>query len=239
MRTLYRTLSSTSSGSFLISKQPLTSSTPIIPPIVNGPPSIPLPDWSLLSSSTPSSRSELQKENDQLRESLHLARAHHHAQNMIVESSNAQLVIQNLHLVKLNGALNKKESRKKNERALLFDGKAKVLTSDEFQAGLQALADKREAAEAQKAKNIESRALRKEALVRVEEEWRRIKEAHEAELQKWDEECQRLATEGVPKKEWPKKPVRARKPQLSTSGQEQEDGGNEPNDEDDGDDDEV
>jgi len=75
-------------------------------------------------------------------------------------------------------------------------------------------AEKRETEAAQKAKNAETRASRRQAVARVEEEWKRIKEAHEANVQAWEVACEKLAMEGVPKKEWPKKPTRPRKPQV-------------------------
>ncbi|KAH9994570.1 hypothetical protein BJV74DRAFT_770170 [Russula compacta] len=47
MRSLYSTMSFTSSGSFLVSKTPHTSAIPIIPPIFEGPLLIALLDWHL------------------------------------------------------------------------------------------------------------------------------------------------------------------------------------------------
>ncbi|KAG6809803.1 hypothetical protein H0H92_014685 [Tricholoma furcatifolium] len=159
MRSLYTALCSTSSGSFLVSKAPLTSATPIIQTV------------------------------------------HHKAQNMIIEGAHAQLVVQNLHLQKLNGALHKKETRKKNDRALLLDEKAQVLSSDEFLAQLTHQVERQEEEAAQRARNAETRASKREVIAHVEEEWMRIKEAHAANVSAWETECQKLGLEGVPKKE--------------------------------------
>ncbi|KDR65048.1 hypothetical protein GALMADRAFT_260344 [Galerina marginata CBS 339.88] len=53
MRTLYTALSSTSSGSFLVSKTRLTSSTPVVAPVLEDVPPIPRPDWSLAHGTPP------------------------------------------------------------------------------------------------------------------------------------------------------------------------------------------
>ncbi|KAG6815184.1 hypothetical protein H0H87_004338 [Tephrocybe sp. NHM501043] len=113
-------------------------------------------------------------------------------------------------------ALNKKEKQKKNDRSLLFDGKAQVLSSDKFLAEMTHQAERREAETAQKAKNAKTWASRREAVAQVEEEWKKIKEMHDVNVQAWEAECKALASEGHPKKEWPKKPTRPQKPQVST-----------------------
>jgi len=51
-------------------------------------------------------------------------------------------------------------------------------------------------------------------LAAIEEEWTRIKAGHEVLVTAWQLECQRLASEGVAKRTWPKKPVRPLKPKL-------------------------
>ncbi|KAG6811354.1 hypothetical protein H0H92_007819 [Tricholoma furcatifolium] len=138
------------------------------------------------------SRFDLQTQNDELREHLSRAQVHHKAQNMIIEGAHAQLVVQNLHLQKLNRA----QERDKKEEQL------------------------QEEEAAQRARNAETRASKREAIACVEEEWMRIKEAHAATyVSAWETECQKLGSEGVPKKEWPRKPTRPRKPQVSTTEQ--------------------
>ncbi|PPQ88047.1 hypothetical protein CVT26_000593, partial [Gymnopilus dilepis] len=48
IRSLYSALSSTKSGSFLLSKDPISSSTPVFSPVLELPPSsIPQPNWDL------------------------------------------------------------------------------------------------------------------------------------------------------------------------------------------------
>ncbi|PPR01047.1 hypothetical protein CVT26_015689, partial [Gymnopilus dilepis] len=139
------------------------------------------------------------------------------ARDLIIEGAHAQLVLQNLHLQKANQALNKQENKKKNDRALLFAGRAQVLTSQEFRAKVAEQNAAREAAAAEKAKKADARLAKKNAMVLIEEEWARIKHDHEQAVKAWEIECQKLKDENVPKRSWPPKPRRARKPKLPTS----------------------
>ena len=65
---------------------------------------------------------------------LQRAHAYIHAQEMVIDGGNTKLVIQNLHFHKTNTTLNKHKNRSKNDYSLLFDGKAQVLSSEEFVA---------------------------------------------------------------------------------------------------------
>ncbi|KAF8893200.1 hypothetical protein CPB84DRAFT_1732307 [Gymnopilus junonius] len=225
IRSLYTALGATHTGSFLVSKDPITSSTPIFSPVLEHPPSsIPQPDWNLAKSPVKSyqSRESLIFENMALRDSLHSAQTHVNARDLIIEGAHAQLVIQNIHLQKSNAALNKQEQRKKNDRALLFNGKGQVLTSDEFRAKIREQNAAREAATAEKMKKADARLARKNAMAVVEEEWARIKQDHEQAVKAWEIECQKLKDQNIPKRSWPPKPRRARKPKLPEVEEEED-----------------
>ncbi|KAF8156974.1 hypothetical protein B0H34DRAFT_634206, partial [Crassisporium funariophilum] len=215
MRSLYAGLGATASGSFLVSKDPIMSATPIIPPVLEAVPrSIPQPNWSLATKTpvkTWQSRESLMLENEILRQHLQQAHTHVHARDLIIEGAHAQLVVQNLHLGKTMQALNKRENKKKNDRSLLFNGKAQVLSSDEFTAQVLAQTSRREEEAATRKKNAEARVAKKSAQDTIENEWKRIKANHEKDVEAWQLECQRLTDAGVLKRNWPKKPVRARK----------------------------
>ncbi|KDR75901.1 hypothetical protein GALMADRAFT_140483, partial [Galerina marginata CBS 339.88] len=58
------------------------------------------------------------------------------------------------------------------------------------------------------------RAAKKEAQAKIDEEWKRIKIIHEEAVKVWKAECDKLASDRVPKKNWPKGPTRPRKPKL-------------------------
>ena len=65
---------------------------------------------------------------------------------------------------------------------------------------------------------------------KLNDEWAEMKKQHEEDARIWKEQCEKLKTEGVPKKNWPKAPIRPRKPTLPAQLAEDDDDG--PSDED-------
>ena len=66
--------------------------------------------------------------------------------------------------------------------------------------------------------------------------WKSRKEEHDKAVAEWTEECQRLTTEGVKKKDLPKKPARPLKSDVEkelVDQEEEEDGSDESGDADD------
>ncbi|KAF8154145.1 hypothetical protein B0H34DRAFT_720620 [Crassisporium funariophilum] len=149
--------------------------------------------------------------------SLHQAKRQVHAWDLVIEGAHSQLLYQNLHLQKTTNVLYNKENRKKNGRALLFDGNAQSLSLDEFYAKILAKNAARDTAAAMRVRNGEMRTARKDSLAALEKEWGRIRLDHENNVKTWETECQKWASDGVPKRQWPKKPVRQIKikPKLS------------------------
>ena len=88
---------------------------------------------------------QLEQEVINLKTSLRHAEILTKTQAAIIESNQAQLVIQNLHLRKLNGALYGQETRKKTERTgtLIFGGKAQCLSTNEIRTAIHAQEEKR------------------------------------------------------------------------------------------------
>ncbi|TEB30981.1 hypothetical protein FA13DRAFT_1629801 [Coprinellus micaceus] len=238
VKTLYNALASTSSGSFLVSNDKLTSSTPIIAPNLEAvPSSIPQPDWSLVIESTSDlsyqSYQQLVEENKKLRTNLQHGQTLVKAQEGIIEASHATIVVQNLHLAKLNVALHGREKPKTSGRQLIIDsGKGQVFSSDEILEGLRSQDEKKKEAAADKQQRAEARAAKKAAGARIAAEWQAIKDEHERRVGEWETTCQKHAEEGLPKKHWPKKPVRPPKPTLEDDEDEepQDDGGGEDED---------
>lgn len=91
-------------------------------------------------------------------------------------------------------------------------------------------AARKEAEKAEKLKRAEARTARKDTVQALEQEWRMLKENHEARVTEWDTVCERLKGGEVAKKDWPKKPLRPRKPKIPTDleyndeGNEEEEG---------------
>ncbi|KAJ7696965.1 hypothetical protein B0H17DRAFT_895506, partial [Mycena rosella] len=101
MRMMTSTLGGTASGSFLISKAPVTSRSHIAPPVLEGAPILPMIDWNLLRRSRPEdietlSAQALRERVNALTSSLAITQQHLLARDGMIEAANAQLVVQNI-----------------------------------------------------------------------------------------------------------------------------------------------
>lgn len=140
MRLLGVGLANTSSGSFLVTKarvSHLEMKRVIHPPVLECVPGeIATPDWSLIDKHAPFSeftRSALESQCGALEKCLLLAQQRLEAQEMIMEGQNAQLIIQNIGMERMNHSLHEKEKGKKSDRTVLFPGgKGRHLTDPEL-----------------------------------------------------------------------------------------------------------
>jgi DDE superfamily endonuclease len=201
IRMLYSALSSTSSGSLLISNVKMTSSYKIPEPVLETVPDLPQPNWALLRSSNPGiyqSREALEQRNRELVESLAKSRDIIRARELIDEGRAAQLVIQNAILVKQNKALHTKENKKDEGRTKLFaDGFGRHLTDPELIQTTAAERQKKKDKEAEKAKRKSDREADAKARAEADTQWEKIKADHEKALEEWKTECDRLKAEGA------------------------------------------
>ncbi|KAH8105566.1 hypothetical protein DFH11DRAFT_1518867 [Phellopilus nigrolimitatus] len=219
MRLMTGSLAMSSSGSFLVSSAKCSSSDMICAPVLEQPPDLPEPDWSLVETPVKSisllSREELEERMESLTGNLKLAHNHIQAIRSINEGANAQLVIQDLYAAKLKTALHEKDKKKSTDKTKMFeDGHGKVFTSNEV---VQFISD-REAAKvqegdetAQRAKDRKSKQTAKETQA---ERWEEIKRDHAADVQQWETNCERWGAEGLHKRDWVSKPKRMKKPGL-------------------------
>ncbi|KAF8888920.1 hypothetical protein CPB84DRAFT_1785962 [Gymnopilus junonius] len=115
----------------------------------------------------------------------------------------------------------------------LFDGDGNIFTGNSFMKMVQDLDATKKVKAEEKARKVDMKRQRKEAIEAVEREWARIKEEHEAALHAWEERCSGLAAQKVPKWSWLKKPVRAHKPTLPSPPEANNDGDNDEDEQDD------
>lgn len=118
IRSLYSSLETTESGSYLVSAVKFTSSIPTVPLMLETvPPELPAINWStfVMPNQEVETRERLKNENENLRANLRLAHAHVQARDGIIEGNQAQLIIQNLHLQKTSQVLYNHENRKKSD----------------------------------------------------------------------------------------------------------------------------
>jgi hypothetical protein len=216
MRIMYGALASTSTGSVLLSKAHLTSSYSIRLPVLETPPELPQPDWSLLQpkpSSGHESPQSLETKIDTLTSQLSRARDIIRARELMDEQNNAQLIIQYTELHKFKQTLATKEGKKKEKRTTLFKkGLGRHLPDPER---IQALADQEREKEVEveaKTRRAALREAKNAAKTAAEEEWKVIKAAHEAAVAEWQLTCEALKAAGTRKKDLPSKPKRPPKP---------------------------
>lgn len=150
-----------------------------------------------------------------LKESLRRAEIiikHHEA---VMEGAHASMVVQNLHLRKLNGALHGRERERESNRSLVIDSsKGQVFSSSDVFNGLKDQQEKKELAANAKQSRKEAREARKAGKARVEAEWEKAKIEYENAKAEWKRTCESLHACNVPKKEFPKPPTRRLKKDI-------------------------
>jgi hypothetical protein len=205
-----------SSGSFLVADTKLTSDQRIAPPVLEHTRGLPMPDWSLLEKKEEyQTRDDMQKQIEELTNSLRHAHIQVQAQNSVIEGAHAQLVVQDMYLGRLNESLNVHEKKKPNDHTQVFpDGQGRLLTDDQFQAELAKAAEKTQEKAAAQEKAKAKREAKKAFRQAVDDLWKVRAEEHKQAVQAWETECTELQATGVLKKNLPKWPVRMTKAQI-------------------------
>ncbi|KAG1749354.1 hypothetical protein EDB19DRAFT_1587159, partial [Suillus lakei] len=175
------------------------------------PPVLPDPDWSLLIAKQPSGDEMGDIEHWKtcclnLEEALQYAKHQLATHEQINAGQNAQIIIQDLTLQKLNETLNTGDKKETDQVKLYLKGNRHHMTEQWF-------IDELKEDHAKCAEEVEVRKQRKAARevrcgkgVELVTQWNEIKEKHTAAVRDWQVECERLNGEGVQKKDWPKKP---------------------------------
>ncbi|TFY81374.1 hypothetical protein EWM64_g2638 [Hericium alpestre] len=211
IRLMTANLSQTTSGSFLVSKPKMTTLNRIAPPILQRAPfsAILEPNWSLIcemSKHEHLSHQDLAEGVKALTLNLRLAQLHVEAQDGIIESANAQLVIQNIYTDKLHHALFEKETKKvsKANRVVLNVG-GTHLTDEEFIQEMEHRKQAREAGKEAKRIRKEQKVAKKAKKDASQAAWQEILIAHQSEVNTWKTLCDRLVQQGARKKDLPSK----------------------------------
>ncbi|KJA24678.1 hypothetical protein HYPSUDRAFT_200539 [Hypholoma sublateritium FD-334 SS-4] len=212
-------LGSTSAGSILLSKAKVTHlemSEIIKAPIIqHEDPTFPEPDWSLLKPNAPlqhQSQAKLEQMIEELTLNLSLVYQMIVGQRGIIEAANAQLLIQNLGMIKMNWALHEKEGGENKDRTVL-----KLSPNGKENAKLQEQADKASRKPAQGDWKAEKE--------QIEVLWKEMQRDHALAVCAWQEHCEQLKQAGAKKKDLLKKPKLALKPTLKKVTEDKEDNG--------------
>ncbi|KAH6904828.1 hypothetical protein BKA70DRAFT_1108807 [Coprinopsis sp. MPI-PUGE-AT-0042] len=218
MRLMSASLGATQS-SYLVSREPLTSTPNIFTPMLEALPELPKPDWSLLDLSGPSgdyqSRTQLEERIQALTSSLSSAQNQLKAQNLIIEGAHAQLVVQDMILNKQNQTLEAKGKKKNDDRTILFPGGyGRCLTSDEFTALVDAQAAALDKKAEEKRKRAELRQQKRSRKDLVDSRWREAQEKYKDLKAKHEEQCRALLAAGTRKRDLPPGPERVYKKDI-------------------------
>ncbi|KAI9452906.1 hypothetical protein F5148DRAFT_1152090 [Russula earlei] len=219
MRLLNSALASTSSGLYLVSQTHLTAaqaSKLAASPVLEKPPPLPEPDWSLLETldnNRYQTQEELKQHIDTLTTSLRYARHQIHARNLVIEGNQAQLVVQGMAIKKMKESVEARVKSKTTERSTLFPGgHALVLTNTEFIQKVEEHRRSKLDEEEGRNQRCTVRAGKQVEKVKIEDEWQQVKEAHEKAVDTWAARCAQLTLSGTLKKDLPKCPKCPLKP---------------------------
>ncbi|KIJ28071.1 hypothetical protein M422DRAFT_270706 [Sphaerobolus stellatus SS14] len=196
--------SATNTGSFPLSNSLLKSSAPIQAPIIESLPDIPSSDWD--AGNLPFEPKEYTKDKlaeiiRTLAQELTLVQAHLLACDGMITQLQAQLIIQNIHLLKMNTVLVEKEKGKEGEGCLKLypGGFSCLLTDDDFIALQEEAVEKRN----------------KHAVLEEQKcQWDIIRQQHNKAGKTHKAECAKLKSLGVKRSSWLKAPKRKRKPTV-------------------------
>jgi len=219
MRIMTSALAGTSTGSFLVGKERITSAQSIADPVFERPIHIQSPQWNLLRERIPGpdqTQQELVDKIAVLTFNLDLARQQIAAKDSTIEASNAQLAVQGVYNKRLNEALNTKENKKETDRTQLAGaiGGPRVWTEDKFVAQVASEKAEREKKAVDKVQRQLGREQKKAAKAAADDIWKGMVDAHKVEVDAWTAECACLRVLKVKVKDLPKKPKRPAKPKA-------------------------
>ncbi|KAJ6570390.1 hypothetical protein B0H10DRAFT_1840242, partial [Mycena sp. CBHHK59/15] len=207
------------SALFLISKPRITSAQQILPLVLENVPKLPQPDWSLLhplTSSAYQTRGDLERTIEVLKDSLRKSKTQINACEGIIEGANAQLVLKGMYNSRLSKSLFTKENKKKKDKVVIYpEGNRRLLTDEAWIKTIEDAKQAREADELAVGNRKVQRLEKKARKVELEAKWVRVKEQHLEKVAHWEAECERLKGNDVAKKNFPKRPVQAKKPKAT------------------------
>lgn len=216
MRILRNNLASNSATSYLIPTSSIPTNIRIITPQREQPEPFSEPDWDtmLTSNITHLEVDDLIFEVEELRRGLQMARDCIRAREAVIESAHATNVVLELTCQRLRNTLNRREeekAQKKDKRSLFSDGKAHVVTDDDFIRTLEEIEEREREEEEKKERRKVARARAKESKEFGRKAWERALEEWKEEKAAWNVECEGLREGGYRKKDLPRAPKMPRK----------------------------
>lgn len=219
MKILRAGLASDSKTSYLVSSYPVTGETRVIMPQRERPEPFSEPSWSTLLDPDVGHLDQggLIQEVIKLRGGLQMARDCIRAGEAVIESAHATNVVLELTCQRQRLALNWKKTeklQKKDKRSLFSDGKAHVVTDDDFINALEAIEELEKEKEGEKERRKLARVKVKESKEAEKKAWDQAVEEWKGEREEWEEERTRLVEQGHRKRDLPRAPKRPKKADI-------------------------
>jgi hypothetical protein len=134
----------------------------------------------------------------------------------MTEVQTAQMVLQDMSLLKMNQTILAKEKKKKDDHTKIHtNGFGRLFTNDECITLVKEQAMQRQEKANKKGKRAAERQTKKAEKEAIEYEWKEIKAVHAKNIESWERDCEKLIEGGVSKKNLPKKPCCPPKPKAS------------------------
>ena len=155
-------------------------------------------------------------ENELLRGNLQLAYTRIQAGRSINEAANAQLIVQHLQASQMNLALHGKETLSKRKKGERFggDGKGVVYTSTDMMEHKRKTEEEAQVKAADKKARTDLRTRIRVEKERIQREWEEICTLHTQQVSEWKDRVAQLKHDKIPRNQWPKAPIRPKKPTL-------------------------
>lgn len=205
------------SGSFLVSKERLTSSQTLPSPVLERvPPDLDEPDWGRIQSClTQLASLKLHDEVAELTKNINRAQTHIQINRSIAEGAQAQLVLASFHNAKLHVALNEKEKGKETENVRIYDdGMGQIFTDERIRKQIKERREEKDREALAVAKRRSEAQRKKELNDAVDREWERVKAEHTYACAEWESQCRKWDAEGLPRAHHGKRPVRPTKREV-------------------------
>jgi hypothetical protein len=230
MKILRASLASSSSTSYLASSSLVTADARIITPQREEPEPFFEPNWaSLLNPNTAHlGEEDLVCKVKELQRGLASARDCIRAREAVIEGTHATNIILELTCQRQRTTLHRKEAaklEKRDKRTLFGDGKAHVVTDEDFILALEEIEEMEKEREEGVERWKEARAKAKESKVAEKKAWEKALEDWKLEREEWEEECALLRGAGCRKKDLPKAPKRSKKVDVLAALGEDDEGG--------------
>ena len=140
-----------------------------------------------------------------------------HARDAVIENAHATDVVLELTCQRQRNSLHRKEEeklQKKDKCSLFSDGKAHVVTDDDFTLALKQIEEQEKEREEDKEKRKVARTKAKESKEVGKKAWEQALERWKQVKVEWGQECERLKEGGHHQKDLPKAPKKPKKAEI-------------------------